>query len=265
MTNKTSSILDDLMDIAEMFPWWIGILMAIATYFFFHELSAGSFSITANNQIFDPGIKIAAMFLQYLFPLPLVGGAIASAIKQWKRGNIHSKQTSLNSIRNLSWREFEQLIGAAYEKQGYQVTETDLGPDGGIDLVLKKDGRKIYVQCKHWKKMKVGVKELRELNGVVAANAVYSGVLVTSGIFTTDALSFAETSPIELIDGDKLRRLIPQIKSDTVVYTQEQSSHCCPKCGSTMKKRTAKKGPSAGNSFWGCSTFPACKATLNIE
>jgi len=28
-----------------------------------------------------------------------------------------------------------------------------------------------------------------------------------------------------------------------------------------MVIRKAKKGPSAGNEFWGCSAFPACRAT----
>lgn len=34
----------------------------------------------------------------------------------------------------------------------------------------------------------------------------------------------------------------------------------CPKCGSDMVLRTSKKGPNAGNQFWGCSAFPKCRA-----
>ena len=33
----------------------------------------------------------------------------------------------------------------------------------------------------------------------------------------------------------------------------------CPKCGSKMILRTAKKGKSAGSQFWGCRNFPSCK------
>jgi predicted RNA-binding Zn-ribbon protein involved in translation (DUF1610 family) len=33
----------------------------------------------------------------------------------------------------------------------------------------------------------------------------------------------------------------------------------CPACGAGMVLRTAKKGANAGNQFWGCSTYPACK------
>ena len=38
-------------------------------------------------------------------------------------------------------------------------------------------------------------------------------------------------------------------------------SDTCPACGSPMKVRTARRGKSAGEQFYGCSRFPACKGT----
>ncbi|MBM3858222.1 MAG: four helix bundle protein [Verrucomicrobia bacterium] len=38
----------------------------------------------------------------------------------------------------------------------------------------------------------------------------------------------------------------------------------CPVCGSLMAVRTAKKGPRAGNQFWGCTKYPACKGTKPV-
>ena len=38
----------------------------------------------------------------------------------------------------------------------------------------------------------------------------------------------------------------------------------CPKCGSAMLKRSAKKGANAGNEFWGCSRYPGCRGIVNI-
>jgi restriction system protein len=35
----------------------------------------------------------------------------------------------------------------------------------------------------------------------------------------------------------------------------------CPRCGSAMALRTAKRGPNAGGEFWGCSAYPRCRAT----
>lgn len=37
----------------------------------------------------------------------------------------------------------------------------------------------------------------------------------------------------------------------------------CPKCDGTLVLRTAKKGPGAGNQFYGCSNYPKCRFTRN--
>ena len=38
----------------------------------------------------------------------------------------------------------------------------------------------------------------------------------------------------------------------------------CPKCGSRLKLRTARKGKNAGNQFYGCSGFPRCRYTRPV-
>jgi len=42
------------------------------------------------------------------------------------------------------------------------------------------------------------------------------------------------------------------------------SPPACPVCGGLMVLRTAKKGPCAGNQFWGCAKYPACKGTKPV-
>ncbi|MFA7292342.1 MAG: DUF2726 domain-containing protein [Rhodocyclaceae bacterium] len=57
-------------------------------------------------------------------------------------------------------------------------------------------------------------------------------------------------------------RTEPTIAVDEpVVAATEQS---CPKCSSPMIRRVAKGGNNAGQEFWGCSRFPACREILNI-
>jgi len=36
----------------------------------------------------------------------------------------------------------------------------------------------------------------------------------------------------------------------------------CPKCGSEMVKRTGRK---TGSTFWGCTSFPKCRGTRNVD
>jgi predicted RNA-binding Zn-ribbon protein involved in translation (DUF1610 family) len=45
----------------------------------------------------------------------------------------------------------------------------------------------------------------------------------------------------------------------------EESSPRCPKCGSEMILRTAKRGDNQGGKFWGCSKYPECRGIVNIE
>lgn len=80
----------------------------------------------------------------------------------------------------MAWKEFEKLVGEAFRLQGYQVTELGGdGPDGGIDLVLRKGHEKFLVQCKQWKAFTVGVAVVRELYGVMAAKGATGGFIVS--------------------------------------------------------------------------------------
>lgn len=47
-----------------------------------------------------------------------------------------------------------------------------------------------------------------------------------------------------------------------VVESIHLAEKLCPKCGSSMILRKAKKGKNAGNQFWGCSNFPQCRAVV---
>lgn len=44
-----------------------------------------------------------------------------------------------------------------------------------------------------------------------------------------------------------------------------QETPCCPKCGSEMVLRTAKRGDHQGGQFWGCSKYPNCRGILEFE
>jgi restriction system protein len=199
--------------------------------------------------------------------------AVVAGVVQHRARQLLEQQTGLESIRNLTWQAFERLVAEAYRRQGYSVSEVaDGGADGGIDIVLKKDGT-VLVQCKHWKVYRVGVREVRELFGVVCAERATTGVLITSGQFTQEARDFAAGKPLELVDGDALLKLLragqgrERITSPVGVTTSPGPATVatpprCPRCGRSMTVRTATRGPRAGQQFWGCSGFPGCRATL---
>lgn len=55
-----------------------------------------------------------------------------------------------------------------------------------------------------------------------------------------------------------------QIMSEQPKQIQETSPRC-PKCGSEMALRTAKRGDNQGGKFWGCSKYPECRGIVNIQ
>jgi ssDNA-binding Zn-finger/Zn-ribbon topoisomerase 1 len=48
-----------------------------------------------------------------------------------------------------------------------------------------------------------------------------------------------------------------------IIAEKEQPKEpACPKCGSSMVKRKARKGKYAGNEFYGCPTYPKCRGMI---
>ena len=114
--------------------------------------------------------------------------------------NEGSWNTSRPALDAMTWREFELAMADVFRARGYVVTLTPDGADGGVDLVLDRPGEHILVQCKHWNVLKVGVKVVRELYGVMAAHGATGGIVVTSGQFTQEARAFAASTNVTLLD-----------------------------------------------------------------
>ncbi len=285
---KKSSPADDVIELVAMMPWWVGCVLAVVFYLVLHRMALQEITTTPGpGQAADMASqslwKAMGTIGQYLLPILCLCGAAMSAIGRSRRQNLVSGVTGANStdaLNAMSWQEFELLVGEGFRQQGYQVTENGGGgADGGIDLVLRKGGDKFLVQCKQWKAFTVGVTMVRELYGLMAAQGAAGGFVVTSGRFTDDAKSFANGRNLTLMGGTDLLSFIKRAQTarptgvvpspSTPVMAQPSSSvsavPACPVCGKSMVKRTAKHGGSAGNVFWGCSGYPACRGTRQIE
>lgn len=58
---------------------------------------------------------------------------------------------------------------------------------------------------------------------------------------------------------------LPSRRNDSTNKTKSNNNQKrCPKCGSYMRVRIAKKGQNIGKEFWGCSKFPKCRSIVNI-
>ncbi|WP_377160729.1 restriction endonuclease [Roseateles sp. UC29_93] len=238
---------------------------------------AGPFARQFQTLVANAGVRGAAGGLQYALPMLLLVASVMSAFRRHARRDL-LQASALNqdaaAIDGMTWHQFELLIGEAFRQKGYTVVEIGgNGPDGGVDLVLRKpatNGNETFlVQCKHWKAFKVSVNVVRELYGVMAARGAAGGFVVTSGRFTSEAVVFAEGRNVELIDGTRLKELLASAKVEPHLPPAPTASKpsdlptmvVCPSCLHPLVRRIAKRGPQAGQAFYGCSTYPVCKYT----
>lgn len=176
-------------------------------------------------------------------------------------------------LRQLDWRQFEQLVSDAYQRQGYTTMPTAAGADGGVDLVLIRGAERVFVQCKHWNVYQVGAPVVRELFGLVVANRATGGMVVTSGAFTREAVAFGAQSGVALLDGPAVLQLLasgpgaaPALPPPPIVQEPQpassQGTPACPLCLAPTALRQARRGAHAGSWFWGCTRYPGCKGMI---
>jgi restriction system protein len=242
-----------LADGLVLLPWWFSIILAIVAAAFLIKMPL-------------PWSVLAP--LAFLF---FLATAALSALRSIKTARMLEGQTSLASLRQLPWKRFEDLLGEAYRRQGYKVEETlGGGPDGGVDLILGRDGNVILVQCKRWNGAPVGVRQVRELYGVLHDRGASAAKLVATTSFTPDAVAFAKGKPIELVDSNELLLLIRNVQTSGKMIAppaKAERDHLapdCPRCGSAMVLREAKQGANIGQKFWGCPKFPKCRGMREI-
>ena len=261
-----------LADLLVMLPWWVSATLAGISYL---ALAWVAPQLEITNPFLQPIAKTTAPMLVPLLALAFLAIAAVSAVTGWLRRKRLDGQRDLESLRETTWQDFERLVGEAYRRQGYCVIETGGGgADGGVDLKLVKDGETWLVQCKRWRKERVGVNVVRELYGVVAAEQATGGIVITTSAFTPDATVFAQDKPLKLIDGVALLDMIRAVqKSDTPAaiaaspptVREPDIAPRCLQCGSPMVQRVARQGKNAGQAFLGCSRFPECRATQAIQ
>ncbi|MDT0618298.1 restriction endonuclease [Salinisphaera sp. P385] len=250
-------------------PWQWLVLSAVPAYFGFAALAdwpapqpvrMDELGVAIGGQ----WIRVIGSLFQYIAPATLLTAALISLVGNWWRQRLLTRtldRASSQSVLDLHWRDFERLMHAWFEREGYRVSPTNSGPDGGVDLVLRREGETFLVQCKRWRATSIGVSVVRELYGVMASRGATGGFVVGVGAFTDAARQFAAGQNITLIDA---RAMVDESAPETaeeLAPPPGATAPNCPSCGAHMKRRTAKRGPKRGQEFYGCSRFPQCRQT----
>jgi predicted RNA-binding Zn-ribbon protein involved in translation (DUF1610 family) len=93
-------------------------------------------------------------------------------------------------------------------------------------------------------------------------------------------LGYIKSKTVPVIPAEQVSEIVAQIESGryprTLSTRRQHVQHVkriveareatvtCPKCGSDMVMREVKKGERTGQTFWGCSRFPACRGVMKI-
>ncbi|WP_026143331.1 restriction endonuclease [Xanthomonas sp. SHU 308] len=263
-------------DALAALPWPVGIMAGIAGFLAVRDGIPWWFSRHdgALSQAIAQQAEGAFAPMAWILLLLCWLAALASFLKARHRRRLLDTRTTLESLAAGGWRQFELLVGEAFRRQGYAVEETGLGgADGGIDLILRKDGRRTLVQCKQWKRQQVGVSVVREMYGLLAHHQADAVEIVCVGSYTNDAERFVRGKPIELISGECLLEVLQVAENGCAAETSfklriepalvsaidtDSQSRTCRRCGSALVQRINRR---TGDAFLGCSKFPYCRRT----
>ena len=206
--------------------------------------------------------------LVILITFVLLAISAVSGLRSLRGRLLLDSQTSLDSLRALPWKRFEDVLAEAYRRRGYQVVETlGGGADGGIDLQLRKNGQVIVVQCKRWRGKPIRVQVVRGLYGVMMINVLPRR---NSWRQQPSQRMRSHSQKVSRLNSStrKLQSLVRDVQTTSrITISSDEPDHLtpmCPSCNTPMVFREAPRGAHAGQRFWGCVNFPRCRGTRQL-
>ena len=129
------------------------------------------------------------------------------------------EQNNRNYWIQMTGLQFEKELACLFRSKGYDATVTSATGDGGVDIILRKDGEKIAVQCKHHAKP-VGPNDVRALQGVVASQNYSKGIFISLNGYTSTVYQEIRrgTIKIDLLD---LKDILKIAKNDVLPCTKD--------------------------------------------
>ena len=100
---------------------------------------------------------------------------------------------------SLTGHQFEDAVAAVFRRAGYDAKVSKHGGDGGVDIVLQKEGKRIAVQCKAHK-TPIGPSVARDLLGTMAPFGFDEGIIASRSGFTGGVYEFTQDKRIALMD-----------------------------------------------------------------
>jgi hypothetical protein len=125
------------------------------------------------------------------------------------RSRALSSSSSSSPSLPRNGHEFEQWVADRLELHGWRAVVTAGSGDQGLDIIAKRDGRKIGIQCKRYDGA-VGNKAVQEAFSGRAYHRVDAAVVITTGHYTESAKALSRKTGVHLLhvkDIPRMRRI----------------------------------------------------------
>ncbi len=173
------------------------LVLGLALPWYFTQKATGS--LLAGCLAGLGGLALAVIILWWLS----VQRDRYQADAQWRR-DLKCAKSGMRAIDRMSGAEFEEFVAAQLRIAGYSVTPTVSTGDYGVDLIAKKDGARMAVQCKRLAKS-VGVAAVQQVVSGAPHHGCIRTVVVTNQTFTKAARQLATTHHCRLVGRTQLR------------------------------------------------------------
>jgi restriction system protein len=120
-----------------------------------------------------------------------------------RRRDLRYVTSDLAAIDQMSGVEFEGFVAAQLRIVGWSVTHTASTGDYGVDLIAKKDGTRMAIQCKRQAKA-VGVAAVQQVVSGALHHGCNQTVVVTNQAFTKAARQLATTHHCRLVGREQV-------------------------------------------------------------
>jgi restriction system protein len=120
-----------------------------------------------------------------------------------RRRDLKRVASGMAAVDQMSGVEFEEFVAAQLRTRGWSVIRTARTGDYGVDLVAKKDGTRMAVQCKRLARA-VGVAAVQQVASGARHHGCNQAVVVTNQAFTKAARQLATTHHCRLVGREQL-------------------------------------------------------------
>ncbi len=117
-------------------------------------------------------------------------------------------RSGIKDIDHMNGFEFEQYLGAMFERAGYKIEYTPVSGDYGADLLLRRGRQYVAVQAKCYRNT-VGVVSVQQVIGAKGHYQTNEAWVITNNKFTKNACNLAKSNNVKLFDrGDLLNLML---------------------------------------------------------